>query len=140
VRTSTSRGRSQADKPLQASDVDRFNKVVGQMASLRDEFAVLSKTKPDNALNEFKLGFVDEKLDEANHILSGDDKPFASFEQFDTEKLPSNSDVLVTLSQYLACLERWRSAHVWYSQVRFKYLWSVENAEIEADGPTRPRA
>jgi len=120
-------------------DVAKFEKVVGQMASLRDEFSVLSKTKPDNALNQFKLDFVNEKLADANYLLSGDYKPFASFAQFDVEKLPSNSDVLVVLSQYLACLERWRSAHVQYSKADYKWLWSVEDADIEADEPTRPR-
>jgi hypothetical protein len=115
-----------------------FEKVVGQIKSLRDDFSVQSKAKPDNALNLFKLGFVNEKLAEANRILIADYRPFTAFEQFDTDSLPTNSDVQLVLSQYLACLERWRSAHVVFNDTKYEWYWRVKSEEIKADPATRP--
>jgi hypothetical protein len=138
VPTSNSRGRSHPEAWITKSDVVTFEKVVGQIISLRDDFSVQAKSKPDNLLNLFKLEFVNEKLAEANKILTGDHKPFKSFEQFDPDKLPSNSDVQLVLSQYLACLERWRSAHVYYDSASYKWFWRVQDDKINADAATRP--
>jgi hypothetical protein len=61
---------------MKAKDVDFFEKVVGQLHQLHNEISVLSKSKPDNPINKFKLGFINEKLTEANKILTGEFKPF----------------------------------------------------------------
>src|ERR1700752_2801121 len=94
--------------------------------------ALLAKSKPDNLVNTFKLEFVNEKLAEANAFLIGEYKPFASFTQFDLERLPSNSDVVLVLLQYLACLERWRSAHVYYSQSEYDWFWRLNDGKLKA--------
>src|SRR5205807_3516250 len=99
---------------MTAKDVNRFEKVKAQIRQLHGEVSVLSKSKPDNPINKFKLGFINEKLEEANAILKGDFKPFKDFTTFNTDDLPSNSDVVMVLSQYLDCLEAWRSARVEY--------------------------
>jgi hypothetical protein len=134
---SSSRGRSRVNVGLQKADITLFEKVSEQLKSLRDDFAVLSKSKPDAPLNVLKVGFVNEKLTEANQLLIGAHKPFAKFDQFDPEALPSNSDVQLVLSQYLSCLEGWRSAHV--VKRGLDWFWDVEDARIGAHRPSRAR-
>jgi hypothetical protein len=132
---SSSRGRSRASASLKKSDVDLFEKVSDQLKSLRDDFAVLSKSKPDAPLNPLKVSFVNEKLAEANSFLTGEHKPFKTFEQFDPDQLPSNSDVQIVLSQYLSCLEGWRSAHV--VKRGYHWEWDMDGEKLRADQPTR---
>ena len=128
-----SRASSRRSATLTTADVTSFSKLVAQMQALKDEIALLSKSKPNDALNNFKLGFVNEKLSAANKLLTGDFAPSESFTVFDPEKLPTNSDVVFVLAQYLACFGRWRTAHVYYDQADFKWHWSVSDGELEAD-------
>jgi hypothetical protein len=104
---------------MKANDVNFFERVQAQVQQLHGEISVLSKSKPDNPINKFKLKFINEKLGEANTILTGDFKPFKDFNQFEEENLPTNSDVVMILSQHLDCLEAWRSAHI--HELRYKH-------------------
>lgn len=78
-----------------------YNKVRGQMNTLLQEMKELSKKNPDTTVNEFKSKYVNEIIVEANKILTGKYKPSSSFEKFDEDKLPSNSDVVMILAQYI---------------------------------------
>jgi hypothetical protein len=95
-------------KPIKKETVD---KLIAQVEAFYDEITVLSKSKPDNPLNAFKLKFINDKLTEANGVLVGDYQPLKGFSVFDDADLPSNSDVVMVLSQYLARLRDWQSAH-----------------------------
>jgi len=122
---------------MKASDVNFFEKVKGQLQQLQNEISVLSKSKPDNAINKFKLGFINEKLGEANTILTGEFAPFKDFTIFDVDNLPTNSDVVMILSQYLDCLEAWRCANIHESA--YNCYWNVTKEKIETEGPSRYR-
>ena len=125
---------------MKAKDVDFFEKVKAQLHQLHNEVSVLSKSKPDNPINKFKLSFINEKLGQANTILTGDFKPFKDFALFNVDELPSNSDIVMVLSQYLDCLEAWRSANIQYNMVEFKWRWKIEGKEeIETEEPSRYR-
>src|SRR5436190_1466882 len=97
---------------MKATDVDKFEKVKAQISQLHSEVSLLSKGKSDNLINKFKLKFINEKLTGANAVLKGEFKPFKDFDVFDDAELPSNSDVVLILSQYLDCLEAWRCANI----------------------------
>lgn len=124
--------------PMKAKHVEFFEKVKAQLHQLYNEVSVLSKSKPDNPLNKFKLSFINEKLGEANTILTGDFKPFKDFELLDVDDLPSNSDVAMVLSQYLDCLEAWRSANI--HRIDYSWYWKIEGKEeIATEKPSRYR-
>jgi hypothetical protein len=125
---------------MKAKDVDFFEKVKAQLQQLLTEVSVLSKSKPDNPINKFKLTFINEKLAEANTILTGEFKPFKEFTLFNSDELPTNSDIVMILSQYIDCLEAWRCAHIHYSTMEFKWVWKTADAQqIDAKPPTRYR-
>ena len=77
--------------------------VRGQLNGLRSDMAELSKKKPDDAVNKFKLGVINSLIVEANAILN-DRQPIKDFQQFDEISLPTNSDVMVVLTQYVRAL------------------------------------
>jgi hypothetical protein len=122
---------------MKTKDVDFFEKVKAQLNQLHNEVSALSKSKPDNPINKFKLTFINEKLEEANTILVGEFKPFKDFKLFNVDELPSNSDIVMILSQYLDCLEAWRCANIEYKD--YKWYWKVAGASIETVEPTRYR-
>lgn len=93
-------------------EVDTFEKVNGQLEALHSEIGALSKKSQNDALNKFKLKFVNQILDEANKILGDNYKPFPDFSIFDEDEIPSNSDATMVISQYLGCMEKLRNDNI----------------------------
>lgn len=105
-------------------DIDKFIKLVKQIKNLIAEFSVLSKKKPDDAVNKFKIKLINPILKVANYFVNDKKyKPFEDFELFIEDDLPTNSDVLVILSQYRACLEKYHEDTIQY--YNYKYYWLV---------------
>lgn len=103
---------------MNIGQIENFEKVLAQLEGQHSEIAMLSKNKPGDAVNAFKLKFINRTLEEANKILGERYKPFHDFYIFDEEEsLPQNSDVTLMISQYLGCMENLR----------------VDNIEFEAD-------
>ena len=107
-------------------DIDQFEKTDAQLSGLYKEITELSKKKPNDAINTFKLKFVNEIIECSNELLGDKYKPFSSFDVFNEDDLPTNSDVVVVLAQYINCLERLRMDNVvqefgsWYWKVNGK--------------------
>lgn len=89
-------------------EIDKFIKLIVQIEKILYEFDALSKKKPDNVLNKFKLELVNTVLKSANEIINKENKPFPNFDEFGEEEIPTNSDVVMILSQYMACLDKFR--------------------------------
>ena len=114
---------------MKRQDVDRFEKLAGQVQSVYDEIAVLSKKSPNDAVNRFKLKFVNSLLTQGNELLGDEYAPFKDFSEFDDDDVPQNSDVVFILSQYLQCFEKLRADNV---EIRAGYrCWTVEADEDE---------
>ena len=88
-------------------DVAEFEKLEQQLHSFLAEISELSKKRPNDPLNKFKLKFINSTVGKLNLLLK-DDRPFGDFKQFDVDDLPSNSDVVIILSQYAAAVYRFR--------------------------------
>jgi hypothetical protein len=88
-------------------DIWEFEKLEQQLHSFLSEISELSKKKPSDALNKFKLKFINVTVAKLNGLLA-DYKPFEDFDQFEADLLPNNSDVVVILSQYAAASHRFR--------------------------------
>lgn len=109
---------------MNKSDVDVFEKLSGQLLSVYEEISLLSKKNPNDAVNKFKLKFVNKLIDDSNEFLDAKYRPFDDFESFDEDDVPQNSDVVFILSQYIQCYEKLRADNVvvgvggWYWQVK----------------------
>lgn len=120
---------------MTTDEVNRFEKTQMQLEGLLSEISILAKKIPNDGVNKFKLKFINEILLAANNILGNDYKPLESFEQFNEDDLPSNSDVTFILSQYLNCFEKLRADNI-YSDSRYdgnKYIdewfWFIDNVK-----------
>jgi hypothetical protein len=119
-------------------DIELFIKVQTQMEELYNEISILSKKSQNDALSEFKLQFVNNLLELSHKILGEKYKPFEEFSVFDAEKLPTNSDAVMILSQYLACFENMRMDNIKDDTFGIWY-WVIDNkiSDIRTGRPKR---
>lgn len=130
---------------MNTDDVDRFEKLSGQMTGVYDEMSLLSKKSPTDAVNKFKLKFINQQIAECNTVLSAKYRPFEDFEQFAEDDVPQNGDVVFIVAQYLQCLEKLRADNVvqrngtWYWRVKGKKGESVDEKGFALVRTTRPK-
>jgi hypothetical protein len=63
-------------------------------------------------VHPFKLGLINKTLARCNALLGDRYRPFGDFELFDSDDVPSNSDVTLVLGQYQAAIENYRSENI----------------------------
>ena len=120
--------------------VETFLKLQPQLKSAYDEISLLSKKKATDALNNFKLKFINSIISRANEILGGKYKPFPDdFDLFNGDDMPNNGDVVFILSHYLTSLEKLRCDNIEKEdKFPFKWYWVI-NGKLsgkETDEPT----
>jgi hypothetical protein len=98
---------------MTTAEISEFEALEGQIESLHQELSTLVKKNPSDLLNKFKLGLINSLLTRSNALLGDQRKPFSDFVQFDTDALPSNSDVLLVIGQYLSALEKLRADNIY---------------------------
>lgn len=74
---------------------------------------MLAKKSPNDAVNAFKIKFVNATLTQCNKFFGRKYRPFSDFEIFSPDELPSNSDVTFIVSQYIECAEKFRADNIW---------------------------
>lgn len=116
---------------MKKKEISEFEALQGQLESFHEELGGLAKKNPNDALNKFKLALVNSLLQRANDFLSKPRRPFKDFEQFDEAAMPSNSDVLLVLAQYLSASEKLRTDNI--STRHGYWFWDAED-----DPPDKP--
>ncbi len=86
-----------------------FEKTEAQLEGFYEEIGNIAKKKPDDPINTFKLGFINQMFDQANTLLGDEYRPFPDFDKFDLDALPTASDVVMMLSQYLRSMDKYRN-------------------------------
>lgn len=122
---------------MDAKQVDSFLKLQPQLKSAYDESSLLSKKKPTESFNEFKLKFVNSILSRANDILGKKYKPFpGEFNSFDKDDMPNNSDVVFILSHYLTSLEKLRCDNIKQDHT-YGWFWLIDGktSGVKTDRP-----
>ena len=114
---------------MKRADVDIVEKLMAQLGSLYQEMSALAKKSPKDAINTFKLQFVNGCLAKCNEFLGQQYRPFSEFEVFSSDDMPSNSDVTFILSQYIACTEKLRADNIY--QRHRSWYWNIEGVDPE---------
>lgn len=115
-----------------------FEKTESQLEGFFEEIGTISKRKPDDAINKFKLGFINQMLSSANNLLGEDYRPFPDFETFDIDSMPTASDVVTMLSQYLRSMDKFRADHTYNHYTTYYWrLPSEEEGKIQAKRPKK---
>src|SRR4051794_316574 len=90
--------------------VEKFEMLYPMTNSDLNEIRELSKKKQDEPLNKFKVRTVNKKLEQIKTLLA--DEPTLEFlELLDEETLPSNSDAVLLISQFVKALEQFKSKY-----------------------------
>ena len=111
------------------ADVMNFIMLYDFLESAYIEMKDFSKKSPDAALNERKVKSLNRILKDIKNILQNE--PTASYmDILDEEMLPSNSDVVLTMSQYRSALENYRKKYRRYHN--YDILWHTTDGEIKA--------
>jgi hypothetical protein len=96
---------------MNSEDVDEFRKMLAQLSALHQEMVAASKKAPDKPVSKFKVTLANEVLELAKNVL-GDSAPALKFDKFDSDDLPSVSDVNFVVSQYVECAEKIRCENI----------------------------
>jgi hypothetical protein len=88
-------------------ELDAYIKLLMQFTKMTEVFEKLSKSTPNDHINDLKLECINVMLEQANALIVKNNKPIIGIVAFDPEKKPTNSDVYLILSQYLACMKKY---------------------------------
>lgn len=104
--------RPKGSQTITRDQVDTLERLIGQFEGIHSELSALSKKAPADAVNKFKLKFVNAVVREANEFLGEAYRPSVEFEEFNVDDVPSNSDVTFVIALYLQAVERFRADHL----------------------------
>ena len=97
--------------------------MAAQLDALHQEAAASSKKHPDKPVSKFKVDLANLVLKTAREVL-GTSSPTLDFEKFNTDDLPTNSDLSFVVSQFVECAEKLKAQNikrmyngVWYWEV-----------------------
>jgi hypothetical protein len=97
---------------MERAEIEKFEKTIGRMEGLHKEISALARKSPNDAINKFKLKFVNSAIAEARIVLGEKYDPLKDFSKFEEDDLPSNSDVTFILAHYLEEIERKRADNI----------------------------
>jgi len=120
-------------------DVEKLEKTIGQLNAIHREISFLSKKTPSDAVNPFKLRMINEVIESANSVLGSDYKPIDGFDLFDDDEVPSTSDVVLIVAQYMEEIERFRTDHVVHHRNKWVYVLDGSPSEVHANAKSRGR-
>jgi hypothetical protein len=118
-------------------NVESLEKLIGQLQGLHSEIGLLAKKSPNDGVNAFKLRLINRVVAAANEVLGPNYLPFGDFEAFDSDDMPSTSDVALVLAQYMEEAERYRSDNVKFWHGKWVYVVKGEPSDIPSGAPTK---
>ena len=118
------------------AEIHTFERCESQLHVFLRELGELSKKKPNDAVNKFKLKYINQSLADLNKLL-GPSKPFPDFDQFDPDNLPSNSDVRLLLAQYAASALTLRKRNT-EQDLSYKWFWTIKGklSKVPTEAPS----
>lgn len=109
----------------------QFDTLETQLVGMYNEIGILSKKNPNGAANKFKLIFINEVIEKINNILGKDYLPFDNFTSFNEDELPTVSDIVFVLGQYMKSMDKYRFDNT--SCYAGTYYWNIngERSSLE---------
>jgi hypothetical protein len=105
-----------------------------RLGAFLSEISELSKKKPNDPLNKFKLKFINSVLESLNKLV-GKHRPFNDFESFALDDIPTNSDVGVILAQYATATYNLRRDHTNSSGIYWYWTIRGKTSELKTERP-----
>lgn len=98
------------EKYTTEEQIELYETISPLLRSAFDEVKEFSKKKQDEALNVKKVKMINRLLEKAKEVLKNE-STFAFLDFLDENELPSNSDAVLTMSQYISALKKFRDDH-----------------------------
>jgi hypothetical protein len=127
-------------KSMKLKQIESFEKVDSQLQALFEEVGELAKKKPDGPINKFKLGIINGIIRSADEVLGTSYKPLPDFIGFDSDEMPTNSDVVMVCGQYLSCLEKLRADNIENNMGRWVWRSDGKLTSIRTGPPKKINA
>jgi len=122
---------------MNKEEVELFIKCYVQTQSIYNEITALAKKKPNEAVNKFKLRYINQILENANQLLKENYKPFQDFEKFDEDEIPTTSDITMMFAQYLESMENLHSDNIRFGLNNWYWIIDGVLSEIETTCPSK---
>ncbi|MDH7460365.1 hypothetical protein QEG73_03715 [Chitinophagaceae bacterium 26-R-25] len=108
--------------------IEKFEMLYPMVNSDLNEIRELSKKKQDDPLNKFKVGTINKKLDQVKTLLINE--PTVDFlELLDEDTLPTNSDAVLLISQFVNALSLFKSKYYTNDNPEFEiesFTWKTK--------------
>ena len=114
--------------------IEIFEKTEVQLEGLHEEVGVLSKKRPDDRVNNWKLKYANRVISSANKLMGERYRPFGGFEGFEAIGRPTNSDVVMMLAQYIKCMDQMRADNVYVNLGRWYWVVDGERSKLLTAG------
>lgn len=109
-KSSTTTIKSSQNNSVKTPKGEQWNLLSSMLNVVLAEMQVLSKSKPNDALNEFKVKGINKILSKIKDLLS--DEPTIEFlEILDEETMPKNSDAVLMLVQFKSAMIQFKAKH-----------------------------
>ena len=108
---------------MNREEVEYYEKTVGQLKGMHEELSALARKKADAPLSPFKLKLVNTLIERIEAVLGEKYRPYDEFAGFNSDDMPTVSDITLILSQYLECAETMRADNV--KQYHAMWFWDI---------------
>ena len=112
------------------AEVNQFLMLRELVTGLYDEMKDFAKKSSNETLNEFKIKSLNRVLSPLRELMK--DQPTALFlDVLDESSLPTNSDVVIILSQYLTAMQKFEDRYRKKDPSRHVIRWNTKEDPIE---------
>ena len=112
------------------AEVNQFLMLRELVTGLYDEMKDFAKKSANETLNEFKIKSLNRVLIPLKEVLK--DQPTALFlDVLDESSLPTNSDVVIILSQYLSAMQKYEDRYYRLDKLKYTKRWNTKENPIE---------
>lgn len=112
-------------KSITQKDSEQYEMLQPLLNASYREIQELSKKKPDTPLNALKVKMINRILVPLKEILSCEDI-VEYIDLLSDDELPTNSDAVLILSQYIKALEAYKAKYYHYNNRAGKSEWKIE--------------
>lgn len=109
---------------ISQEDVNQFELLNPLINGIYKEFQDLSKKKPEAAINTYKVKVINRVLEPIKDLLANEEV-FHFLDILDEDDLPTNSDVILILNQYLKALKMFYNKY-YLNSPEGRYTWAIK--------------
>ena len=109
---------------ISQDSVTQYELLFPLLTGIYKEMQELSKKKPDTALNTFKVKSINRILEPTKELLK-EENMYPFLDILDVDDIPTNSDVILILSQYIESMNMFHSKYYGYESNE-GFIWKTK--------------